>query len=522
MAAATRVSVLLVLALSSRVAWAQAGSLNPEALFELIAPSVWLVQAREDEDKGSIGSAVVIAPQTMITNCHVVEKARMLRVHADGKSLVAYLQYADLLRDLCQLNVPGLQAPAVSIGDPHALRVGAKLYAIGNPRGLELTLSDGLLSGLRRNAKGELQALQISAPISPGSSGGGLFNVYGQLVGITTFALKESQNLNFALPSHWIIDVPTRAGGEASTLVVQAPPKAPSPVVAAPVAAPVVAAPPVAASPVVPLLVVPPPVIAAARPAPLQDHRPPDPVPPLSQPDPVAASVRRDPLRPGSPPSPPSPPVLSATSERAALAPAAVPLPPSPPPRAHRTIPLAIGTRLEYRLTDRIAHASRSVVYAVDGLEPGRVVFNGGGRIENDAGEVVRLVAPVAGEADDVMPPGGWVPATAQVGAQWELSYRTTAPQQTSSMQLHAVVLGEETLQLAGRSIHALRVEFTGYTDRAITQPANASGRYRAVAWYSPDLARVVRFDVQSRGGLMSSSFVIDELLELTSIRNAP
>lgn len=70
-------------------------------------------------------------------------------------------------------------------------------WAVGSPRGLEHTLGDGLISGLRSTKLGRY--VQTSAPISPGSSGGGLFDEAGNLLGIRTFMLKESQALNFAI-----------------------------------------------------------------------------------------------------------------------------------------------------------------------------------------------------------------------------------------------------------------------------------------------------------------------------------
>ena len=102
-------------------------------------------------------------------------------------------------------------APAVAIAPTESLRVGSRVYAIGNPRGLETTISDGLLSGIRRSDTNDFTALQITVPISAGSSGGGLFDAQGRLIGITTFYIKEGQNLNFALPASWIAEVPARA-----------------------------------------------------------------------------------------------------------------------------------------------------------------------------------------------------------------------------------------------------------------------------------------------------------------------
>ncbi len=76
------------------------------------------------------------------------------------------------------------------------------MFAIGAPRGLELTMSDGIVSGLR-HIDGTL-VIQTNAAISPGSSGGGLFNEDAQLIGITTWLIRESQNLNFALSADLI------------------------------------------------------------------------------------------------------------------------------------------------------------------------------------------------------------------------------------------------------------------------------------------------------------------------------
>lgn len=83
--------------------------------------------------------------------------------------------------------------------------MGEKVYAIGAPEGLELTISGGLISGLRDFDKDRV--IQTSAAISPGSSGGGLFDAEARLVGITTFYLKEGQTLNFALPADLILEL---------------------------------------------------------------------------------------------------------------------------------------------------------------------------------------------------------------------------------------------------------------------------------------------------------------------------
>ncbi len=191
---------------------AQAQPLAPDALFEKVSPSVWVVQTSDAQGRRVAGgSAVVVAPGRLVTNCHVLERAVGIVVRRDSLSFPARREYSDPDRDLCQLQADGVTAPAVEFADTRRLRVGAKVYAVGNPRGLEATLSDGLISGLRRTDKDELELVQTTAPISPGSSGGGLFDAEGRLVGITTAGFRDSQNLNFAVPAHWIAELPARS-----------------------------------------------------------------------------------------------------------------------------------------------------------------------------------------------------------------------------------------------------------------------------------------------------------------------
>jgi Trypsin-like peptidase domain len=88
------------------------------------------------------------------------------------------------------------------------IRVGQRVYAIGAPRGLELSISDGLVSSIR--PYGAFPLIQTNAPISKGSSGGGLFDTDGRLVGITTSSAIDGQNINFALAADLISQLPAR------------------------------------------------------------------------------------------------------------------------------------------------------------------------------------------------------------------------------------------------------------------------------------------------------------------------
>jgi len=156
--------------------------------------------------KGSsiaFGSGVVIAPGRVITNRHVIQDGASFRVEHGSEKWPAKLVGVAPDRDLAELSVTGLAAPPVTVRDSSSLAVGERVYAIGAPEALELTISEGLISGLRDFDKGRV--IQTSAAMSPGSSGGGLFDAQGRLVGITTFYLKEGQSLNFALPAEWTL-----------------------------------------------------------------------------------------------------------------------------------------------------------------------------------------------------------------------------------------------------------------------------------------------------------------------------
>lgn len=177
-------------------------SLSPAEILAREGPSVVVIE-RLDKDGTATGQAsgVIIRPDgIVVTNFHVLKGACDLRVKtAEGDRFpVAGVVAMQERSDIALLRVSGKKLPAATMGDSSALRAGARVVAIGNPLGLQNSLSEGLISGIRRIGSDDF--LQITAPISSGSSGGGLYDTKGRLVGITTFTLKESQNLNFAIP----------------------------------------------------------------------------------------------------------------------------------------------------------------------------------------------------------------------------------------------------------------------------------------------------------------------------------
>jgi hypothetical protein len=183
-------------------------ALEPDRIFEKVAPSVWVVTAHDD--RGNVwnqGSGVVVARERVMTSCRLLARASKVTVKRENFTLYAELEFPDVQRDLCQLKVGGLNAPPVDLAPSGSLRVGQRVYAIGNPRLVELTISDGLVSSLRGGPDGAPLIL-TTAPMAAGSNGGGLFDSEGRLVGITGF--REGQNLHVAQSADWVREVPQR------------------------------------------------------------------------------------------------------------------------------------------------------------------------------------------------------------------------------------------------------------------------------------------------------------------------
>jgi S1-C subfamily serine protease len=173
-------------------------------LFEVASQSVWLVfAARSPEEVRragdiAVGSAVAVTSKPLLTNCHVIEGRPLVWIKQGDKVERARVSFGDSQSDRCILSVePDVLVAVRGMRGYDDLKVGEEVYTIGSPSGLEATLGQGVISGLRRLERRRL--LQSSAPISPGSSGGGLFDKSGNLIGVTSFRLREGQNLNFAI-----------------------------------------------------------------------------------------------------------------------------------------------------------------------------------------------------------------------------------------------------------------------------------------------------------------------------------
>jgi len=171
---------------------------------------VLLVAFDENGEAKALGSGVILTPEGEIaTNLHVVRGAKTVSAKLWNGTFLPISEAigVDAGSDLVVLKADALDLPAVRIAQRGSLAVGDTVLAIGNPMGLESALSTGVVSGFRDLAE-RGRVIQTTAPISPGSSGGGLFDQEGGLVGITSTSLVEGQNVNFAIPVEAVVRIP--------------------------------------------------------------------------------------------------------------------------------------------------------------------------------------------------------------------------------------------------------------------------------------------------------------------------
>lgn len=177
--------------------------LDAREVFRAVAPSVYMVLAGASAralQKGTVesqGSAVAISDRLALTNCHVVGASPYIVILNDETTARASVWGGDEKSDICVLESDlGLKAISAARSSG-GIETGEVVYTIGNPAGLTSTLGQGIVSGIR--SRDGLSYVQTTAAISPGSSGGALVDARGNLVGITTFLLRDAQSLNFAI-----------------------------------------------------------------------------------------------------------------------------------------------------------------------------------------------------------------------------------------------------------------------------------------------------------------------------------
>ena len=189
----------------------QAGKLSPEEIYKKVNGSV-LFCTSYDKDGYIVswGSAVVINPEGIVYTCfHLFNDAEKIVLEKDG------MKFADVKiigtepeKDVLILKIKAGDYTELNFGNSDSLKIGEEVYAFGNPECYKNTFSEGIISAIRTNDSDmEIKKIQFTASISPGSSGGALFNSKAELIGISYQSDSRGQNINFAIPIDYFKNV---------------------------------------------------------------------------------------------------------------------------------------------------------------------------------------------------------------------------------------------------------------------------------------------------------------------------
>jgi hypothetical protein len=201
----TVVCIAQVAAVPGRASAKPLAELTTAQIAKLVSPAVVVITGKTDSGD-VLGSGFIISSDgKIVTNLHVIRDmttASVQLANGDIFDLVSVLA-VDERRDLAIIRVAGFNLPALEMGDSDAVTIGEPVVIVGSPRGLEGTVTAGILSSVRESGEG-FRILQTDAAVNPGNSGGPLVNNKGQAVGVVSFKLRSSEGLNFAIPINYV------------------------------------------------------------------------------------------------------------------------------------------------------------------------------------------------------------------------------------------------------------------------------------------------------------------------------
>jgi len=185
-------------------------NLSAEKIYKKTSDAVVVIQSYNDKDELiKQGSGVIIKDKGyVITNYHVIAGSERIEI-SHNKKIIPFSDIIgiDVNKDILIIKIGKIKVPTLKICGSNSLVVGQKIYTIGSPLGFENTISEGIISGLRNHGEMGRDFIQITASISPGSSGGAVVNDKGELIGISTLSARDGQNLNFVIPIEDVLSV---------------------------------------------------------------------------------------------------------------------------------------------------------------------------------------------------------------------------------------------------------------------------------------------------------------------------
>ena len=184
----------------------------PQIAEKALAATVYLEMQDSNGLPLGFGSGFFVRDNLIATNYHVIEGAARGTAKLVGQFSTYTIEgvtATDQTNDLALLKVTVSGIKPLPLGNSSDVKIGATVYVAGNPRGLEGTFSNGIISS--RRDKYTKERLQMTAPISPGSSGGPVLNSKGEVIGVSFMTLVGGQNLNFAIPSRYLRELLTES-----------------------------------------------------------------------------------------------------------------------------------------------------------------------------------------------------------------------------------------------------------------------------------------------------------------------
>lgn len=148
----------------------------------------------------SLGSGFAIGKDCILTNAHVIDNPDKVIVKTySGEEYTAFVVGIDNEQDIAVLGVDGIEFPYLTVADSSSIKTGDDIYAIGAPKSMAYTLTKGVISAQNREIRGN-RYIQIDAAINEGNSGGPLLNDSGQVLGINTLKMSDSEGIGLAIP----------------------------------------------------------------------------------------------------------------------------------------------------------------------------------------------------------------------------------------------------------------------------------------------------------------------------------
>ncbi len=196
----------LIAAFGLAVPILSAQSVDTAKLYQQVSPAIVVIMVQKSGTAVGEGSGAIVSKDGVILSAlHVIsggDHAAIKLKNGDVYGEVSVLAF-DARRDLVALKIPGFDLPTVPLGNSNEVKEGDPVVMISNPKGLEQSIAQGIISGIRDLGELGFKVFQTTAPTSPGSSGGALISAKAELIGIHSFKLLGGENLNFQIPINY-------------------------------------------------------------------------------------------------------------------------------------------------------------------------------------------------------------------------------------------------------------------------------------------------------------------------------